>query len=241
VHPARRTYSHDMAHAIPLAPRRLPATTLIPGAGLVVTAWIALAVLRDHRDGLAFAGMWLAMTVAMMLPTVLRPMRRAADGSLARAGSFALGFVLVWAASGAPAYVVMGSIDWTPGWIAAVWVLAGAYQLTPWMFRNLTTCRSVGYGADPLRYGVRQGVRCVASCWPLMVAVMVSIMAIPGTVMPLLALVAVTALLCWEKRPGTSPRLVAAIGMAMLLVAVGGVVLAGGSAEGHHSSATSTS
>ena len=67
-------------------------------------------------------------------------------------------------------------------------------------------------------------------------------MALPGIVLPLLALVAVTALLCWEKQPGTTARAVASVGMAMLLLAAGGaVVLGGGGGAAHHSTGTSTS
>ena len=114
--------------------------------------------------------MWVAMSVAMMIPTVLRPMMRAADGSVARRRAFGVGFIAVWLIAGVPTYVVMNAVEWTSGWIATAWVLAGAYQLTPVMQRNLTTCRSVRYADDPARYGARQGVRCVASCWPVMLA-----------------------------------------------------------------------
>ncbi len=190
----------------------------------------------------SFATMWVAMSVAMMIPTVLRPMMRAAQGSAWGAWRFAAGFLAVWIVAGVPAYLVMNGVEWTTAWIAATWVLAGAYQLTPLMQRQLTTCRSVRYTGDAARYGARQGVRCVASCWPVMLAVMVTAMALPGAVLPLLALVGVTALLCWEKQPGTTSRAVASVGMAMLLVAAGGVVLlGGGGSAAHHSTGTSTS
>jgi len=68
---------------------------------------------------------------------------------------------------------------------------------------------------------------------------MVTAMALPGTVLPLLALVAVTALLCWEKQPGVASRAIASVGMAMLLVAAGGFVLAGGGGAAHHSDGVS--
>jgi predicted metal-binding membrane protein len=185
--------------------------------------------------------MWAAMSVAMMIPTVLRPMMRAAQGSVSGAWRFVAGFLAVWFVAGVPTFVVMNAVEWTTGWIAAAWVLAGAYQLTPVMQRNLTTCRSVRFTGDPTGYGARQGLRCVASCWPVMLAVMVTAMALPGTVLPLLALVGVTALLCWEKQPGTTSRAVAAVGMAMLLVAAGGAVMLGGGGAAHHSTGTSTS
>lgn len=228
-----------MAQAIALAPQRVRAGVLLPGALLVLAGWAVLAVARDHRAVGAFAAMWGAMAVAMMVPTVVRPMLRAADGSATRAWTFLTGFVVVWLVAGVPTYWVMNAIDWTPFWIAAAWFAAGLYQVTPMMQRQLGTCRSVRFDGDPLRYGVRQGVRCVASCWPVMIAVMVTAMALPGAVLPLLALVAVTALLCWEKEPGTTRRAITSVGMAMLLVAAGGYVLAGGGGADHHSDAVS--
>lgn len=237
----RRTYPRAMAQAIALAPRRVQAGVLLPGALLVLAGWAVLAVARDHRAVAAFAAMWAAMSIAMMVPTVLRPMMRAADGSVARAWSFLAGFVVVWLVAGVPTYLVMNAIDWTPFWIAATWFVAGAYQVTPFMHRQLGTCRSVRYDGDATQYGVRQGLRCVASCWPVMLAVMITAMALPGLVLPLLALVAVTALLCWEKQPGVASRAIASVGMAMLLLAAGGYVLVGGGGAAHHSDGTSTS
>ena len=228
-----------MAPAIALAPPRVRAGVLLPATVLVLAGWAVLAVARDHQALGAFAAMWLAMSVAMMVPTVVRPMLRAADGSATRAWAFLGGFVVVWLVAGIPTFWVMNAITWTPFWIAAAWFMAGLYQVTPVMQRHLGTCRSVRFDGDPLRYGARQGVRCVASCWPVMLAVMVTAMALPGVLLPLLALVAVTALLCWEKEPGTTRRAVTSVGLAMLLVSAGGYVLAGGGGAVHHSGAVS--
>jgi predicted metal-binding membrane protein len=231
-----------MAKALVLAPPRIRGGVLVPGAVLILAGWVVLALVRDHASVPSFTAMWVAMSVAMMIPTVLRPMMRAAQGSVAGAWRFAAGFLACWLLAGMPTYLVMNAVDWTTGWIATAWLLAGAYQLTPLMQRNLTTCRSVRFTGNPLDYGVRQGARCVASCWPAMLAVMVTAMALPGTVLPLLALIAVTALLCWEKQPGTTARAVASVGLSMLLVAAGGAVLfGGGGSSAHHSSGTSTS
>jgi predicted metal-binding membrane protein len=230
-----------MTKALAVVPPRIRSGVLWPGAALVLVGWVVLAAVRDHLSVPSFATMWLAMSVAMMIPTVVRPMMRAAQGSVWGAWSFSFGFLAVWLVAGVPSYLVMNAVEWTTGWIATAWVLAGAYQLTPLMQRNLTTCRSVRFSGDPAAYGVRQGARCVASCWPVMLAVMVTAMALPGTVLPLLALVAVTVLLCWEKQPSTTTRAVASVGMAMLLVAAGGAVLLGGGGAAHHSTGTSTS
>ena len=75
-----------------------------------------------------------------------------------------------------------------------------------------------------------------------MIAVMVTAMALPGTLLPLAALVAVTALLCWQNQPSVAPRAIASVGLAMLILAAGTyVVMGGGGATGHHSTGTSTS
>ncbi len=229
-----------MAQALVLSPRRFPAVVIVPAAVLVLAGWVVLALARDHASASTFTAMWLAMSVAMMIPTVARPLLKAAEGSVGRALGFVSGFVLIWAIAGIPSFVVMNAVAWTTGWIAAMWIAAGAYQLTPLMQRHVITCRSIRFDDDPLRYGLRQGLRCVASCWPVMMAVMLTAMALPGTALPLLALVGVTVLLCWEKRPQTTTRSLAAVGMAMLLIATGGVVLFGGGTV-HHSMGSSKS
>jgi predicted metal-binding membrane protein len=231
-----------MAQAMAVSSRGVRAAVVLPVALLVLGGWVILVVVRDHGSAPSFAAMWLAMSVAMMIPTAFRPMMRAAQGSASGAWRFVAGFVAVWIIAGPATYLVMNAVEWTTAWIAAAWVLAGAYQLTPLMQRNLTTCRSIRFAGRPTGYGMRQGLRCVASCLPLMLAVMVTVMALPGTVLPMVALVGVTALLCWEKQPGLAPRAIAAVGMAMLLVAAGGAVLLGGGGGSiHHSTGTSTS
>ncbi len=222
--------------------RQVQAGVLIPGGLLVLGGWVVLALDREHASVASFAAMWLAMSIAMMIPTTLRPMLKAAEGSAADAWKFLGGYLAVWLLAGLPAYLIINGIEWTTSWIAAAWLLAGAYQVTPWMQRQLTACRSVRFDGNATRFGLHQGVRCVASCWLVMLSVMVTAMVLPGAVLPLLALVAVTALLLWEKEPGTTSRSVAAVGMAMLLLAAGGGVILGGGGSAHnHSSASSTS
>ena len=220
---------------------RLTALALVPGALLVLGAWAVVGLAADHGSAPSFARMWAAMSVAMMLPTTVRPMLRAADGSAARAWEFTGGFVAVWLAAGVPAFVLMSAITWTPFWIAVAWLVAGAYQLTPFMHRQLRACRAIAFRNNAATYGMRQGVRCVLSCGPLMIAVMVTAMTLPGMLLPLLALVAMTALLCWQNQPSVAPRAVAAVGIAMLLVAAGGFVMLGGGGSAHHSTGVSTS
>lgn len=62
--------------------------------------------------------MRVAMSIAMMLPTVTRPMMRAAEGFPRRAWPFLSTFVIVWLVAGVPAHLLMNAIQWTPFWIA---------------------------------------------------------------------------------------------------------------------------
>ena len=62
----------------------------------VAAAWVVLALVPVSHGLTAFGAMWLAMSVAMMVPTVMRPMQRAAAGSPRRAWLFLGGFVAVW-------------------------------------------------------------------------------------------------------------------------------------------------
>lgn len=214
----------------------------MPVVLLVVAAWITLAAIPRSHGILAFVLMWGVMAIAMMIPTVMRPLQRAAAGSAVRALNFVCGFVAVWLVVGVPAYLVMNAIVWTPAWVALAWMGAGAYQLTPWMLRNVAACHTVRFDGRPLAYGMRQGLRCVASCWPVMMAVMVTAMVIPSALLSVAALALVTIAVCWEKDPRTSARMVAALGVALLLMgAAGFVTLGGGTGQSHHAIGSSTS
>lgn len=223
-----------MAALLARAPRSLGTTGAVLAASAVVLGWATLAVVRDHHQPVAFTVMWLAMTFAMMLPSVLRPMMRAADGSSSRMVAFAGGFTLVWLAAGVPAYLLLQALAWTPFWIATAWVATGLWLLSPTGRRVLGSCGSIAYDSTPARFGVQQGLRCVSSCWPLMIAAMATGMLFQGAVIPLLGLLAVTAFVCWEKAPTTSPRAVASVGLAMVLAAGGLFVFAGGGGAVHH-------
>lgn len=222
-----------MISALLTAGPSLTVRAIAPVTGAVVAAWVVLAFATDHSTVTSFSVMWVAMSIAMMVPTTVRPMMRAADGSARRAWTFLGAYVAVWLAAGVPAYLVMNAVAWTPFWIALVWITAGLYQVTPGMHRLVRSCGSVRFTGDPLRYGLRQGVRCVASCAPAMLAVMVTAMSLPGLVLPLALLLGLTVLLCWEKEPSTPRQALMGVGMAMIMVAVVGVMVLGGGGAAH--------
>lgn len=209
------------------ADARLRLGVVLPAAAAVLVAWIAVALATDHGSVSTFAVMWVAMSVAMMLPTVTRPMMRAAEGSPRRAWTFLASFTVVWLVAGVPAYVLMNALQWTPFWIALTWIAAGLYQVLPVQHRLARTCSSVSYSGGAADYGLRQGVRSVASCAPIMLAAMVTAMVLPGFIAPVALLLGITVLLCWEREPSTPRQAMVAVGMAMMLLAVAGVMLAG--------------
>jgi len=231
----------ESPHGLPVTPtspnlafmieaRALLRPALLPVLVAVVVAWVVLAVAPMSN----FWVMWLAMTVAMMIPSATRPLARAASGSALRGGLFVTGYVVVWGAMGIPALLILRAVTWTPTWIAATWIVAGAYQLTPVMRRHLTNCSSISFHDDPLRYGLRQGLRCALSCGPLMVAVSVTAMAVPQLWLALAVMVVMTAFICWEKRSSTTMRALAVSGLAMLMIAGVAWAVAGNGSRASH-------
>lgn len=231
----RWVYRPTMVPALLSADPRLRAPVLVPTMALVAGAWILLVLAGDHSSVRAFAAMWLVMSIAMMIPTTVRPMLRAADGSVHRAWTFLSGFTLTWLVAGIPAYFVMNAIQWTPFWIALAWIAAGVYQVLPMKHRLVRRCSSVPFTGGAMSYGLRQGMRCVASCTPIMLAAMVTAMALPGFVAPALLLLGITVLLCWEREPSVPRQAMVVVGMAMMLAAVAGVMFFGGGAGHVHS------
>jgi predicted metal-binding membrane protein len=138
--------------------------------------------------------MWLAMVLAMMLPSAA-PMLAAFDrraraeriGSAATA-LVALGYLAVWTLFAVAATAVQAGLTvvgaLTPAMAPASLVLAGStliaaglYQLTPMKAACLVRCRvpatalASGWRADRLaviRFGIGQGIACFGCCWALM-------------------------------------------------------------------------
>ena len=181
-------------------------TALLLGAALV--AWIFTIDRMWGMDagpgtdlgGLGwFAGIWVTMMAAMMLPSVA-PMvllfarisdeRRSRGRAFVPTWVFLAGYLGAWTAYGLAAYglfrlVTAFGTDWlawnragpyvTGGAIAA----AGLYQLTPLKEVCLRHCRGpmhyVLHGwrdgrLGALRMGAEHGLFCVGCCWGLMVA-----------------------------------------------------------------------
>jgi len=193
-----------------------------------------------------FAVMWLAMMVAMMLPSTM-PMlllyrRAAAYRGAEHLGQamFVLGsgYFFVWSLFGVVAYLIgviitrsaMHSVTFSralpfAGGLALC--TAGIYQLTPWKSACLKHCRDPltlvadhlhrgRFGA--LRIGIHHGAFCAACCWALMLIQLVL------GVMNLTAMVAVAVVIALEKLLPRGERLARAVGLAA--IAAGAIITA---------------
>ena len=124
-----------------------------------------------------YVGIWMTMTAAMMLPTVLPHVAWLARR--APAVLFSLGYLVVWTAYGLAAYGLyrlVTSLD--TGWLAwdeagpyvvgGVIVAAGLYELTPFKRRSLRRCRRLRDDAGAFRSGLEHGLDCVGCSGGLM-------------------------------------------------------------------------
>ncbi len=187
---------------------------------------------------LLYAGGWLLMLIAMMLPTTLPLLHRfqrmvsgRADGTPLM-GLLIAGYLLAWAGFGVAAHGldlalhgIARQAAWLPshGWLlgAAVLLIAGSFQFTDLKYRCLDRCRTpLGFivqhwrGARPrreaFRLGVDHGLFCVGCCWAIMLLMFV---VGTGSVGWMLALGAVMAL---EKNSPWGRKLSHPLGAALI-------------------------
>jgi len=163
-------------------------TTLL----LVAAAIGAWAVTVDRMRGMDagpgtdlgglgfYAGIWVTMTAAMMLPSTTPAVHHVAR--IARRAPtmlFTAGYLAVWSGYGLLAYAVfwlVTSLDL--GWLAwdrggpyaagAMVVAAGLYELTPLKQLSLGRCRHAPHSGDAFRSGLAHGLNCVGCSGALM-------------------------------------------------------------------------
>jgi predicted metal-binding membrane protein len=170
---------------------------LMPGNWTMSMMWMRMPEQTWLEAAIAFASMWLAMMIVMMLPsafpTILLYRRALAFRDEPRLALhitlLGVGYFLVWLAFGVMAYAVgvgvaalaMASESASravPLACGAALVIAGLYQLTPWKSACLRHCRNplaivaehLGTGRPgALALGLHHGALCAACCWGLMV------------------------------------------------------------------------
>jgi predicted metal-binding membrane protein len=160
----------------------LARTLRVPAAltALALAGWFLTARLMDGMEMMgspgplvSFLWLWLAMSAAMMLPTIV-PATYLASAVGRSAAVFVVGYSVVWAAVGLLAYEAARGLGGAGRWLAiGAVLLAAVYQLTPLKDACLRRCRSplgtlLRRGA--LRAGVEHGALCIGCCWALMLA-----------------------------------------------------------------------
>jgi len=176
--------------------------------------------------------------------------RREMDAPTGATACFVAGYLLVWSAAGALAYLAVragaalggSSITWAHGgrWVAGgIILLAAGYELTPLKRACLSHCRSPlsfvlnswrSGRLGALRMGVQHGAWCLGCCWALMAALFalgvmsLAWMAVIGV------LIATEKLLPW-RRTGMAVTvvvlLVLAVGVAFAPAHVPGLTVPG--------------
>jgi predicted metal-binding membrane protein len=194
---------------------------------------------------LLYAGGWLLMSAAMMLPTTLPLLdrfQRMVAARPGRAGLVALliaGYLMAWAGFGVAAHgldlglhAMARQTAWLPshGWLigAAVLLTAGAFQFSELKYRCLDRCRTpFGFivehwrGVRPrleaFRLGLDHGLFCVGCCWAIMLLMFVVGTGSVGWMLALGAVMALEKNSPWGRRL-SHPLGAALIGWAALIV-----------------------
>ncbi len=209
----------------------------MPGGWTMSMAWMRMCGQTWPGVAASFLGMWGAMMVAMMLPSLVPTLwryRQAAGGAgEARLGRLAalagVGYFLVWTGFGMAAFALGAALAAAemqlpalaravPVATGAVVLIAGALQFTAWKAHHLACCRAFpGRGsrlpadaATAWRHGLRLGLHCSCACAGL-TAILLAI-----GVMDLRAMAVVTAIITVERLAPCGERLARAIGTVIV-------------------------
>lgn len=200
-------------------------TRVVP-IGAIAAAWLVmLAIPAVHHSSMSLPG-WCVMVIAMMVPTILRPLRKVAGDDPRRAAAFLASYCAVWIAAAIP--VVLLPVDrMSPFVLGVLWIATGIVQTLPSTTRALHSCRSLGATDNAGTAGLRQGVWCVQACWLFMVATIATASALPQ-VPAFGVMIIATALMLAEKSRHTPAKLVRALGIVFIGVGALTIVVAPG-------------
>jgi predicted metal-binding membrane protein len=207
--------------------------TTIVLLGAVVLAWaVTVARMPGMDDGPGtdlgglgwYLGVWLTMTVAMMLPSAAPAallMTRISRGVPTLV--FTVGYLAAWTAFGLVAYGLFrlvtsfdtDSLAWDragPYVAGSAIVAAGVYELTPLKKHLLRRCRRLQEAGrqGPLRSGFGNGFACVGCCLGLMTALFTL------GVMSVLWMALIGAVIFVEKVLPNGGRVARIVGVALI-------------------------
>src|SRR5215471_2490132 len=194
----------------------------MPGSWTLSMMWMRMPGQTWAASAISFQLMWLAMMVAMMLPSAL-PMFLNTKRTPVSLSVMAAGYFAVWLVAGVGIYalglaVAAAAMRWenfshaVPVLSSAALIAAGAFQFTRWKMTGLRACRSpFGCGSvcpereTNFRLGCKQGAACCVCCaGPTLILVVL------GMMNPLV-IVGVGVVIAAEKilpRPELTARLV---------------------------------
>ena len=205
----------------------------MPGGWTMSMAWMRMPGQTWPGAAASFLGMWVVMTIAMMLPS-LTPMLWRYRGAAARTGETRLGrltalvgvgYFLVWTVFGMavfPLGAAVAAVEMqcpalaraAPMAVGVVVLIGGALQFTAWKAHHLACCREAPGRGHKLRtdagaawrYGLRLGVHCSYGC-----AGLTAILLVIG-IMDLRAMTVVTAAITAERVAPGGARVARVIG-----------------------------
>ena len=205
----------------------------MPGGWTISMAWMRMSGQTWAGATASFVGMWVVMTVAMMMPSFVpmlwryrQSIGRTRDTPRGRPTTLVcLGYFFVWTLFGLalfPVGVAAAALEMAqpalaraaPVTVGVVMLLAGLVQFTSWKTHHLARCREIparGYTlpADARiawRQGVRFGLHCSLSC-----ANLTAVLLVIG-VMDLRTMALVTATITAERLTPVGERVAQAIG-----------------------------
>lgn len=209
----------------------------MPGGWTLSMAWMRMPGQTWPGAAASFLGMWIVMTVAMMLPSLL-PMLWRYRQAVGTTGEACLGrltvlvsagYFSVWTVLGVAAFalgVALAALEMqqsllaraVPVAIGVVVLIAGALQFTAWKARQLACCRAAPGPRRSLpadagtawRQGLRLGLHCSYCC-----AGPTAILLVVG-VMDLRAMAVVTAAITLERLAPAGARVARAIGAVVV-------------------------
>ncbi len=210
-----------------------PAIRRVGGLG---DGWTTAAPVSGLFHASTEITLWLLMTVAMMLPSILPTARHVGlvsywDRRQRAIAAYATGYLAAWTFAGVAligAIHVLQPVIGAPVTAAAVFAAAIAWQWSPRKQQALASCSiarpvpSSARGGDLgcLGLGAEVGMSCIASCWALMGATL-------ATSHSVVSMIVVSGVILGERRTDPPrPRrvipVVAALGVATVLALVAG-------------------
>ena len=216
--------------------RRALVTVVLPLLAAAAAAWALTAGMSNMMlNAGSFLLAWLIMMVAMMLPAAAPVVAlyalAARRGAVAAVPVFVAGYLCIWAATGAPAYLVSQAVseplmdgkDWVARVAGGALLAAAIYQLTPLKDACLRRCRSplsffltrdtgLSHPGRAFTAGAQHGLYCLGCCWALMAVLIVLGGMQLGWALALALVISAEKLLSGRRQVS---RLVAAVGAGL--------------------------